>query len=190
MINGLIHPQMSWELSSAVESMAREGDFLLSMSPFQLWKVLVKYEIWHFLNFRFLKVSLLCGFTPSPCDWSLSAQPISSQKAQPRKKSPQAFAHLMHFSKNVCIIRHCYFDSRINKPSTCSFWVICISLDILPVQRSIAFFYLNYPQINGVGKSDHMFSMQILNRQVYVPGGKPLVVIVATLKLKRLASSM
>ena len=97
-------------------------------------------EIWHFLNFRFLKVSLLCGFTPSPCDWSLSAQPISSQKAQPRKKSPQAFAHLMHFSKNVCIIRHCYFDSRINKPSTCSFWVICISLDVLPAQRSIAFF--------------------------------------------------
>ena len=29
-------------------------------------------------------------------------------------------------------------------------------LDVLRAQRIIGFFYLNYPQINKAGKSDHM----------------------------------
>ena len=35
---------------------------------------------------------------------SLSAQPISIRKAQSRKKSPQTFAHLVNFSRNVSAI--------------------------------------------------------------------------------------
>ena len=35
-------------------------------------------------------------------------------------------------------------------------FVLCsLDLDVLRAQR-IMFFYLNYPQINKVGKSDHM----------------------------------
>ena len=34
---------------------------------------------------------------------SLFAQPVSIQKAQSRKKSPQTFAHLMNFSKNASV---------------------------------------------------------------------------------------
>ena len=35
---------------------------------------------------------------------SLFAQPISIQKAQSRKKSPQTFAHLVNFSKNASVM--------------------------------------------------------------------------------------
>ena len=39
-----------------------------------------------------------------PYDWSFPAQPISSRKAQSRRKSSHTFAHLVNFSKK-CVCR-------------------------------------------------------------------------------------
>ena len=36
------------------------------------------------------------------------------------------------------------------------FMLCSLDLDVLRLQRTMGFFYLNYPQINGVVKSDHM----------------------------------
>ena len=36
------------------------------------------------------------------------------------------------------------------------FALCSLDLDVLRAQRIIVFFYLGYPQINGVRKSDHM----------------------------------
>ena len=90
------------------------------------------------------------------------AQPISIQKSQVKKKSPCTLAHLVNFSKKclprLIVIQSC-FDYWINKPFACSRCVICVSCGsrdlVLRAQRIIDFFYLNYPQINEVGKSHH-----------------------------------
>ena len=78
-------------------------------------------------------------------------------------KSPQTFAHLVHFSnKRVC---HVYNHKIVlfglqNKQTFHMFslldlrFVLCSrDLDVLRAQRIMSFFY---PQINEVGKSDHM----------------------------------
>ena len=64
----------------------------------------------------------------------------------------------------LIIIQSCYFD-RINKPFACSRYVICVSCSVhvtstyyMYVCKGSCFFYINYPQTNEVGKSDHMAS--------------------------------
>ena len=77
----------------------------------------------------FLIVCLLQFSTILPRDRSLPPQPISARKVQPRKKSPQTFAHLMNFPNKPCfiIIECCFFDYGINRLFTCSRCIICVS---------------------------------------------------------------
>ena len=95
-----------------------------------------------------------------------AAQPISIRKAQSRKKSPQTFAHLVNFPKNLSVM----FVNR----TILLFWLwneqtfrmfslrdlrfaLCSrDLDVLRAQRIMGFFYLNYPQIEEAEKSNHM----------------------------------
>ena len=70
-----------------------------------------------------------------PRDRSLSAQPISIQKAQSRKKSHKPLHTSWIAKKCVCHarlinIQSCYFDYRINKPFTCFHCVICVSCSV------------------------------------------------------------
>ena len=51
----------------------------------------------------------------------------------------------------LIIIESCYFDCRISKHFTCSRCVICVTC-----AKDHRLFYLNYPQINEVGISDHV----------------------------------
>ena len=102
-------------------------------------------------------------------------QPIKTRKAESRrKKGPHAFAHLVNFSykcvgyvlwsKSLVILTivetnfpHVLtfwsaFDSRINKPFTCSRCVICFSwsvrvISIYYVRKGLWAFCHNYPQI-------------------------------------------
>ena len=84
------------------------------------------------------------------------------------KKSPQTFAHQVNFSnERVCrpclvIIHSCYFDYRISTPFPCSrSFVLCSrDLDVL-VRKGSDILYFNYPQIEGVRKSDHIVVLQI-----------------------------
>ena len=57
------------------------------------------------------------------------------------------------------IIQSCHFDSRINKPLTRCLNCVSFSVHVISthyVRKGSWAFYLNYPQINGVVKSDHM----------------------------------
>ena len=99
-----------------------------------------------------------------PCNRSLPARPISTRKAQSTKKmylcTPPEFLKQMCRSCLI-IIKYCYFDYSINKPSTCSRCLICDSCSVSVVSRyyvckGSGFFYRNYPQINEVRISDHM----------------------------------
>ena len=62
----------------------------------------------------------------------------------------------------LIIVQSCYFHYRINKPFACSRCLICVSCSVHVISTyyarkgSWAFLYLNYPQINEGGKSDHM----------------------------------
>ena len=94
---------------------------------------------------------------------SVIAQPISIRKPQSRKKSPQTFAHLVHFS-NKCV-------GRLNVSIILSFWllnkqtfhifyllhlyfVLCLNdLDVLRAQRIMGFSIII--TINKAGKYDH-----------------------------------
>ena len=89
-----------------------------------------------------------------------SAQPISIGKSRSRKKSPWTFAHLENFSKMCppCLIflQSCYFDYKwTNISSALRSGALSRNLDVVRAQRIMSFL-LNYPQINTVGKSDHM----------------------------------
>ena len=76
----------------------------------------------------------------------------------------QANQHPIHTNLCACLIimQSCYFDCRINKPFTCSRWVICVSCSVHLTSTytmrkgSWAFFNLNYSQICDVRKSDHV----------------------------------
>ena len=71
---------------------------------------------------------------------------------------------LNNVSAMLIIIKSCYFGYRITKPIAYSRYLICVScsvhfifyLNVLRAQRIIGFLYLNYPQSNEVGKSDHI----------------------------------
>ena len=87
-------------------------------------------------------------------------------------KSPQTFAHIVNFSKTLlpCLIimQSCYFDCRINKPFACSRCVISAFRALLTWSQRITrakAFYLNYPLINEVGKSDHV----VWRQQMFSP---------------------
>ena len=58
----------------------------------------------------------------------------SASRKHSQEKSPQSFAHLVNFYKNMSarliIIKSRYFDSRINIPFTCSRCVICVSCSV------------------------------------------------------------
>ena len=72
------------------------------------------------------------------------------RKAQPRKKAhiPLRFSWISQTCPPCLIItQSCYYDYRINKPFACSRCVICASC-----AKDHRLFYLNYPQINEVGK--------------------------------------
>ena len=70
-----------------------------------------------------------------------------------QEKSPQTFAHLVNFSRKMClpclIINFCccYFDYRINKPL-----LLCsINFDEIRAQRIIGFFKLNTSVLGPFG---------------------------------------
>ena len=99
----------------------------------------------------------------SPRDRSLSAQPISTRKPQSIKNtSTLAFAHLVNFPKIICAM----FDNH----KTLLFWLLTCSGGVIfdscsdhviltyYVRKGSWVCYLNYPQINEVGKSDHVAS--------------------------------
>ena len=93
--------------------------------------------------------------------WSLSAQPISIQKAQSRKKKPIYLCAPREFPKiclrRLIIVKSCYCDYRMNKPFACSRCVICVSCSVpTTCAKDHGLFYLNYPQINEVKNSDHV----------------------------------
>ena len=97
----------------------------------------------------------------APCDWSLAAQLISFRKAQSRKKKPTYLCALREFPQKclpcLIIMQSCYCDYRINKtlsPLDLRSLLCSRDLDVLRTQRIIGF-YLNYPQINELGESDH-----------------------------------
>ena len=79
-----------------------------------------------------------------------------------KKKSPQTFAHLVHFLINLSTMsdNHTILLFWVQNKRTCrmfSLHVIRVScsvhyLDVLRAQRIIGFLNLNYPQINEVGK--------------------------------------
>ena len=117
------------------------------------------------LTYCLLTVSLI--WTCSPSLWSELARPANQRpKGAIKKKSPQTFAHLENFTQKMCppcliIIRSCCFDYKMNKPFDWSLCVICVSCSVhlistYYVRKGSWAFYLNYPQINGVGKSDYM----------------------------------
>ena len=92
------------------------------------------------------------------------SQSESQNWAQPRNKRPHAFAHLVIATKMclswLIIIQSCSFDCRINKPfDTLTVWSAFLALFTLSRHTTCAkdhgLLYLNYPQINEVGKSDH-----------------------------------
>ena len=111
-----------------------------------------------------------------PRDRSLPAQPISIRKAEWRKKAhkplrPSRISH--NCPPCLIIIQSCYFDYKINKPFAYSlhdlrFMLYSLNLDVLRAQRIIGYFNLNYPQINGGGKSDHVDVLDETWRDVYM----------------------
>ena len=78
----------------------------------------------------------------------------SVPKKHNQEKSPQTFAHLVNFSEMcppcLIIIQSCYCDYRINKPSTYSRCVICVSCSVHLIstyyvrKKSEAFFSTNH----------------------------------------------
>ena len=87
----------------------------------------------------------------------------SQSASENQEKSPQTFAHLMHFSEMclpcLIIIQSYHFDCRINKPFTCSRCVICVSCSVHVIstydgRKGSWTFYLNYPQFKEVENSD------------------------------------
>ena len=89
-------------------------------------------------------------------------------QSEPQKHNPEKKAHKpLHTScisqemylPCLIIIQSCYFDYRIYKPFTCSRCVICVLCSIHLISayaKDHGLFYLNYPQITEVRKSDHM----------------------------------
>ena len=89
-------------------------------------------------------------------------------QSEPQKHNPEKKAHKpLHTScisqemylPCLIIIQSCYFDYRIYKPFTCSRCVICVLCSIHLISayaKDHGLFYLNYPQISEVRKSDHM----------------------------------
>ena len=84
--------------------------------------------------------------------WLPAQQPISIQKAQSRKKSPQTFAHFVNLSKMclpcLIIMQSCYFDYTIDTPLACSRCVICVSccvhlISTYYVRKGLWAFYRN-----------------------------------------------
>ena len=102
---------------------------------------------------------------------SLSAQPISTRKAQLRKQIPQTFAHLVNFSKNVSAMfdNHTILLLWLQNKQTFHMFSLCdlrFSCSVLLIstcymRKGSWAFYLNYPQINEVGKSDQMVLFNI-----------------------------
>ena len=90
-----------------------------------------------------------------PCGQSLSAQPISIQKAQSREKANKPLRTSWMCRPCLIIIKSCYFDHRINEPFTCSRCVICVSCSVhvisaYCVRKGSGFFYLNYPRAGSM----------------------------------------
>ena len=115
----------------------------------------------------FLSISLLWShFSLRRRRRSVAAKVVTNQrpKSTVKKKVHKALRTSWTYQKMcLIIIQSCYFEYRINKPFACSRCVICVScsicsrdLDVLHAQRIIGFFILIYPQINEVGKSDHV----------------------------------
>ena len=80
-----------------------------------------------------------------------------------KKKSPQTFAHLVNFSKNFCNVWEPYnlviLAIEWKKTFECSRCEICVSCCVhlkstYYARKESWAFYLNYPQINEVGKID------------------------------------
>ena len=77
-------------------------------------------------------------FLSLPRDRSLPAQPISIRKTQSRKRKPTNLCAPREYLKQIC-------RPRLKSENL-------IILCSLRAQRITGFFYLNYPQINGVRK--------------------------------------
>ena len=97
-----------------------------------------------------------------PCDRSLPAQPISTQQAQSRKNKTHTFA--LKNVPAVCDHHESLLFWLCNKETrfACFPCFICVPCSVHLISTyyvrkgSCSSFYLNYPQINKIGKSDHM----------------------------------
>ena len=114
----------------------------------------------------FLSISLLWSHFSLRRRRSVASKVVTNQrpKSTVKKKAHKPLRTSWTYQKMcLIIIQSCYFEYRINKPFACSCCVVCVScsicsrdLDVLHAQRIIGFFILIYPQINEVGKSDHV----------------------------------
>ena len=104
-----------------------------------------------------------------PCD-RLGRRPSqSAPRKHNQENSPYTLVHLLN--SQMCrpcliIIKSCYFDYRINKLLTCSRCSICISCSVIPtyyVRWGLWPFYLNYPLVIEIRRSDHVILSVIWN---------------------------
>ena len=88
--------------------------------------------------------------------WSEFGCPANQHpKSTVKKNSPQTFAHLVNFSKNVSAM----FDNHTILTiewKTLSHVLAAWLASTYCLQRILGFFYLNHPQISGVVKSDRI----------------------------------
>ena len=107
-----------------------------------------------------------CAWVRLPRDRSFLAQPISTRKAQQKKKPTNLCASREFLKQSIghvgWIIQSCYSDYKINRPFACSRCLISVSCSVHVISRyyvrkgSWAFLDLNYPQISEVRESDHV----------------------------------
>ena len=109
-----------------------------------------------------------------PRDGSLPPQPISILKAQSRQESPQTFAHLENFTQKMCppcliIIQSCHFDYKSTNPlRLLAAWSAFSWCERATRAKDHRLFYLNYPEINEVGKSYHVDVFRnVMNRRSF-----------------------
>ena len=117
----------------------------------------------------FVVLFLLCS---TPCDQSLPARPISTQKVQSRKE-PHKPLHTWWISQRICLPCSIVIIYRINKPFLFSRYMICVSCTVhlnlaycAMCTKDCRLFYHNYSQINQVGKSDNI-DVSVKNKRTF-----------------------
>ena len=95
-------------------------------------------------------------------------------KRENEEKKAHKDLHTLWIYQKMClpcliIVQSCYFVHGINKPFTCSCCVICVACSVHVIstyymRKGSWVFYLNYPEIKGVRKSDHMVHFKNASR--------------------------